>query len=132
MKRVLLLLFLVTGLSLLTLGQNPIPSYNVPVFYRANFQEPAGTDVTRNMEKKSVHVVVGGSAGNMALVYLYTQDSATVLGPFNVFAGQSLVVEIDDRDWGVFVESEDHVTVDVWITTERTRIIPLSKYNFKN
>jgi hypothetical protein len=30
--------------------------------------------------------------------------------------GETLTVEIDSREWGVLVQSEDHITVDVWIS----------------
>ncbi len=40
MKKILVLLFLISTIWLAEVkGQNPIPSWNIPVYHRANFQE---------------------------------------------------------------------------------------------
>ncbi len=39
-----------------------------------------------------------------------------ILGPYIMHGGETLMVEIDSREWGVIVQSEDHITVDVWIS----------------
>jgi hypothetical protein len=37
------------------------------------------------------------------------------MGPHTLCEGQTLSVEIDENEWGVLVESEAHLVVDVWI-----------------
>jgi hypothetical protein len=46
---------------------------------------------------------------------VYSLDGETVYGPFTVYSGETLRVEIDDRECGVYVESNEDVIVDVWI-----------------
>jgi len=41
-----------------------------------------------------------------------------VLGPYTVYAGETLDVEIDEREWGVLVQTTYEIQVDVWITGE--------------
>jgi len=37
------------------------------------------------------------------------------LGPYLVQCGETLTVEIDEREWGVLVETGSETLVDVWI-----------------
>jgi len=53
-----------------------------------------------------------------ATVWIYSLDEQDILGPYNVSCEELLSVEIDERDWGVVVQSEYHVYVDVWIEEE--------------
>jgi len=48
-------------------------------------------------------------------VWVFTIDQTTILGPFYLGCDQILEVPIDDRAWGVLIESEDEILVDVWI-----------------
>ena len=57
-------------------AQNPIPSWNVPVYFRANFQE----------------------------------------------LNKGISIEIDENEWGVLVESEEHLVVDVWIEESKSPV----------
>jgi len=50
-----------------------------------------------------------------ATVWVYSLDGQTVYGPYTMHGGDILRVEIDDREWGAYVVSNDLVTVDVWI-----------------
>lgn len=65
----------------------------------------------------TVNVVVTsvGTKNCTATVWVYSLDQTTVLGPYTVTCGQTLSVPIDERQWGVLVESEEEVIVDVWI-----------------
>lgn len=114
---VILFLFALQGLK----AQNPIPSYNFPVHYRANFQERTGVAFQGDncLEKRDVIVRTScGSTGKTtcsATVWVYSLDGQSIYGPFTVYGGETLRVEIDERQWGVYVESDDHVIVDVWI-----------------
>jgi hypothetical protein len=46
--------------------------------------------------------------------------------PFLVSRGQTLVLDIDESEWGVLVECEDEITVDVWIDPNKANL-PLKK-----
>jgi len=97
----------------------PIPSYNIPLDSLANFAEKsfsdqsAPTDGKREMNVQIRPKVLTGTCS--ATVWVYSLDRTTILGPYDIVSGQVLSVEIDDREWGVLVESEDEVIVDVWI-----------------
>ena len=111
---------LFTGFQALK-AQYPIPSYNIPVYPHATFQEQvAGGGNSDNCTEKR-QVVIRTSCGNLArgncsaTVWVYSLDGKTVYGPYTVYGGETLRVDIDDREWGVYVEAEDTVIVDVWI-----------------
>jgi hypothetical protein len=123
MKKLIIVLILCCACTGILKGQNPIPSFNTPVYSIANFQEglskKSNADETRG--KRTVVVHSNGQTGTIATVYVYCQDFQTIYGPYTLYGGQTLQVEIDDREWGVMVTSEDHITVDVWITEELSR-----------
>lgn len=114
----LTILLFISGFSVT--AQNPIPSWNVPIYYVANFQEavkdskvPSATKGKRTMYIKAKSTDGQGSC--QAQVWIYSLDLQDIYGPFTVLCGQTISQEIDEREWGVYVESEDHVYVDVWI-----------------
>ena len=96
----------------------PIPSYNITVDGYANFRENYhSVNLKQTKEKREVNVHVKsvfGSQGCQATVWVYSLDQTTILGPYTVNCDETLVVQIDERDWGVLVESEEEITVDVW------------------
>jgi hypothetical protein len=96
----------------------PIPSYNIPVFGWARFEPSlnSGNSITRG--KVIQNVAIRGGTGSHAHVRIYSLDGLNVLGPYIVYAGETLTVEIDDREWGVLVETEDDIEVSVWVTNE--------------
>ena len=100
----------------------PIPSFHVPVDSGtvARFRETTANGDTKSiLEKRDVHVKItdqssgGGNCG--ATVWIYSLDGLDVLGPFSVLCGETLVTAIDKRAWGVLVQSNDDIVVDVWI-----------------
>ena len=97
----------------------PIPSYGVHVTGYANFRQGYHSTAKSNKEKLTANVVVTsvGTKSCTATVWVYSLDQTTVLRPFTVSCGQTLSVPIDERLWGVLVESEEEVIVDVWIVT---------------
>lgn len=97
----------------------PIPSYGVHVTGYANFREGYHNTSKSTREKMTANVVVTsvGTKSCTATVWVYSLDQTTVLGPYTVTCGQTLSVPIDERQWGVLVESEEEVIVDVWIVT---------------
>jgi hypothetical protein len=98
----------------------PIPSYNILVNGIANFKNAIshGESLDSPMEKRDANVhLSSGPIGNpdcRATVWLYSLDQTTILGPYEVACGETLTVEIDERDWGVIVQSDTEVIVDVW------------------
>jgi len=122
MKKILSLgvIFFLLGFYTLK-AQNPIPSYAFPVYYHANFQEQSIVSIQADNYREKRDVVVRTSCGGTgkttcsATVWVYSLDGQTIYGPFTVNGGETLRVEIDDRQWGVYIESDDHVNVDVWI-----------------
>jgi hypothetical protein len=98
----------------------PIPSYGVYVNGFTNFaNENIQTDTCDNYRGKRDAFIHLRSASQenpecQGMVWVYTLDYSTILGPYIVLCDDTLVVEIDDRDWGVLVESEYRIIVDVW------------------
>jgi hypothetical protein len=70
-------------------------------------------------EKRDAHVRILPRASEspdcQAQVWLYSLDGLDILGPYTVLCGETLTVEIDDREWGVLVQTDAAVLVDVWI-----------------
>ncbi len=95
-------------------AQFPIPSYDQSVKSRANFQESQSYRGRRNMNVKVKCVGITSSATCQATVWIYSLDGQTVFGPYTVNGGETLTVEIDDREWGVLVQTNDEITVDIW------------------
>lgn len=102
-----------------TIPVYPIPSANVKVNGNAIFQENyTNLHPKQTRERREVHVRITSASGShqcQAMVWVYSLDHTTLLGPFIVNCGETLTVEIDEREWGVLVESEEDVIVDVWI-----------------
>ena len=118
MRKILILIVLLSGLGMTSVfAQNPIPSYNVPVYHVANFQEQSkNNNVNYNSRyKRAIIITANGAPSSIATVYVYSLDLQDILGPFTLMGGETISVEIDSRDWGVLVESDDHITVDVRI-----------------
>lgn len=99
----------------------PIPSFNVAVNGDANFRNKLTRyDTCQSTDEKrdaKIHLKSASIANThcSATVWVYSLDLTTILGPYQMSCGETLTVVIDDREWGVLVESEDDVIVDVWI-----------------
>ena len=96
-----------------------IPSYNQPVCGLANFipsfsGDPASSNGEK--EKRSQNIAVHGTSGSYAIVWIYSLDGLDILGPYTVYAGDTLSVGIDDREWGVTIWSAFNIDVDVWVS----------------
>ena len=126
MKKLVRLIILWSFLGIMPgYGQNiptfSIPSYNIPVNGYATFinaNDPADS-CGHTMEKKDVNIhLTGASDVNQqchATVWVYTLDQSTILGPFIVYCGGTLIVEIDNRAWGVLMQSSESILANVWI-----------------
>ncbi len=122
MKKIILLsISILMMTAVLAKGQNPIPSYNVPVSKVAVFSEvstPGGLGFKD--EKRDVNVSNGPSgnrpiqASPTLIVYIYRLDNTQVLGPFEVGYGQTITVTIDDESWGVRAETDALTYMSVW------------------
>jgi len=122
MKKSLFILICCFGIAFNTYAQYPIPSYNVPVFPRATFSQGLITPLQQRyapMEKRrlGIHVsqLIADTVSNSVIIYVYSLDGQTILGPFYLTGNETIYVDIDDRLWGVLVESESKVKVSVWI-----------------
>ncbi|NCA75639.1 MAG: hypothetical protein EOM90_04835 [Alphaproteobacteria bacterium] len=116
---VIMMVLVVKAVNAQVIPTYPIPSFNVKVIGYANFRQDYHSNSKSTREKRNVQVNITSANpyGCTATVWIYSLDHTTVLGPFTVTCGQTLTVPIDDRQWGVLVESEEEVVVDVWIET---------------
>jgi hypothetical protein len=123
MKKIILLSISIMMMSaVLAKGQNPIPSYNVPVSKTASFAEDTSTpggNIQKD-EKRDVNVTNGASGNRpiqgapVLVVYIYRLDHSIVLGPFAVPYGETITVTIDDFRWGVYAETTAPTYMSVW------------------
>ena len=125
MKKMLLLSFLFSFLGFAIHAQIekpfPIPSYKIAVDSGyAQFRE----DFHRNKpdasrQKRDMHVKITSNNPIIlqcqAQVLVYSLDGLDILGPYTVLCGGMLVVEIDERQWGVLVQTNASILTDVWI-----------------
>jgi len=109
-------MLLSTGLSGQNIPTYPIPSYNVPIVNYGNFVPALVLARNPTKAKKEVNVTIHGSMGAYASVEVYSLDGFDVLGPYIVYAGDTLTVEIDEREWGVMIWSSFNIEADVWFS----------------
>ena len=126
MKKLILFpfLFIFAGIAQV-FSANPIPSYNVKVNFRANFQEMKGPSTNLNAKERRIMNIEtstsspnAGKSASISTVYVYKMNGSKVLGPFYIGCGELLTVEIDNSRWGAVIEVQDpeeHITADVWI-----------------
>ena len=127
MKKIILLSISIMMMSaVLAKGQNPIPSYNVPVSKTASFSEDTSTPIgnIQKDEKRDVNVT-NGATGNRPIqgapvltVYIYRLDHQIVLGPFYVPFGETITVSIDGNRWGVAAETTAPTLMSVYTNDE--------------
>ena len=128
MKKLFLISVLVclAGLNQL-FAANPIPSYNVLVSGKANFQETVKSkSAGPSKEKRQMNIETSTSTATpppstgmgraVVVAMLYQLDGTATMGPFYIPIGQSLSVGIDGSPWGVNIGSADGVLVSVWTT----------------
>ena len=119
MKKILCFLFLLFAAITSNYAQHPIPSYGVKVNPTAAFTEQSNCllKAAGIMAKREINIKVtcSGTLSCNANIWIYSLDGQNIYGPFQVAGGETFTFPIDDREWGVLVESEDDVLVDVWI-----------------
>jgi len=122
MKKLLIITVLVCFAGFQLFAVNPIPSYNVLVQGRASFQEqirPIGGNSNADMKRKmniqtsTASPGTGIKALSIVSITVYRLDHSINLGPYYIYAGQSLSVGIDFSAWGVDVVTE-RARVSVW------------------
>jgi hypothetical protein len=95
----------------------PIPSYGIPVYHIANFTEknPDKSVKGEYKERRSmwVRTTGGGTPGNVRVI-IYSLDGKNVIGPDTLGGTDLKSYEIDGREWGIIIECDEHVQVDVW------------------
>ena len=71
-------------------------------------------------EERKVHVIVDDiqpSTTASAEINIYSLDGIDVLGPYTLTEGEELVVEIDEREWGIDeLSSTQNANISYWIT----------------
>lgn len=101
------------------LGQYPIPSFEVSIHGKATFSEQKSNNCDSPLAKRTLHVHVSCVSSLLencsATVWVYSLDGHDTYGPYTVNGGETIAVEIDEREWGAYVESDYAITVDVWI-----------------
>ena len=118
MKKLLFLTFfgliLISSIAAQNIPTYPIPSYNIQIYGSVNFQENMNTKSPfLGKGKRIQHVAVSGTTGSWATVWIYSLDGQDVHGPFTVYAGEELTDEIDEREWGVLVQSSFNLKIIV-------------------
>jgi len=94
----------------------PIPSYNVVTYGLTNFMEQ-GLGGKCQLSKGNRKLIITSSGGSScpAQIWIFSLDRLDILGPYTLNPGETLIVEIDEREWGVTSESACQVTLSVWI-----------------
>ena len=97
----------------------PIPSYDVLIKKGANFQELKPVNGKTILEKRKVYVhsscTTLGLGSCSASVWVYSLDGRTILGPYLLVGDDLISVDIDEREWGVYVIADSPINIDVWI-----------------
>jgi hypothetical protein len=99
----------------------PIPSFRVAIDSAyVRFQENIhrnSPDVSRAKRIMKVKIISNSltKLNCQAQVSVYSLDGLDTLGPFTVLCGNTLMVEVDEREWGALVQSNSSILTDVWI-----------------
>jgi len=137
MKKIIFLttVFLLAGITTLW-AIKPIPSYNVPIFRQQTFVEkrtsqdpsPKGK---RDMNVKSTVTSTNKPTPTLVVVYIFSMDGRDVMGPYTLVNNQTLTVTVDEREWGVYAVSDDHVELSVWYTPYSPPLTEKGNYNLQ-
>jgi len=94
----------------------PIPSYNVISFGCTDFSEQTSKiKCELSKGRRNLNVASSGGSSCPAQIWIYSLDRLDILGPYTLNPGETLTVEINEREWGVSSESVCQVTLSVWI-----------------
>jgi len=94
----------------------PIPSYNIVTEGLTNFMEEGlGGKGQLSKGNRKLIVTSSGSSACPAQIWIFSLDRVDILGPYTLNPGETLSVDIDEREWSVNSESACQVTLSVWI-----------------
>jgi len=114
-KSFLLSIILIFLGSTIAFGYNPIPSFNVPVYQKSNFLEKPGVGNKHDAKgRRNMNIRITTLPTVVTTIWIYSIDGKNIQGPFVVIGDGLISIPIDDRDWGTYIESDGHTTVDVW------------------
>lgn len=126
MKKIMLfgiLLFFVSFLKINAQGIKtyPIPSYNILSNGSSNFKEMVAKNILfQSRGHREVNVKNSGGQLCPIQIWVYSIDGQSILGPFTVNPDETIRIEIDEREWGVYSESECEAIISVWIEDSGT------------
>jgi hypothetical protein len=115
-----LILFAVTAFINPVKAQYPIPSYNVSVNGKATFEENEQLILSPESPSRIRNVIVHSSVVHMdpstpdISIRFYSLDGQNTYGPYLMDSNYK-IFEIDDRQWGVLIVTDQEISVDVWI-----------------
>lgn len=119
---ILLVLFIIFASSQKSFAQYSIPSYNVRVDGRAYFEDELGSRGKRSVSITEVCVGSLRSADTseqrLSTIYVYTLDHSIILGPYYISCGETLIIPIDEGEWGVYVQTNLEVSMDIYFIDE--------------
>jgi hypothetical protein len=120
-----LVIFIYTGVSAFAQHFPPymIPAANVPVEGIVNFVEDRSSespDQTKAKRKVNVRIIKTPAKDDpMVQVCFYSLDHRSTIGPFEIKGDGYVQADIDERVWGVVIESVGGlIYADVWIVEE--------------
>jgi hypothetical protein len=110
-KQVLFSVFFVVSIlfSANVFAQYPIASYNTPVQEGTYFAETHTTAPTMSAEKRKLNVETTdpttAATGGTVTFIVYSEDMQEFQGPFTLETGQSKQIEINEKNWVLYVLS---------------------------
>ncbi len=116
----ILILFIVVAFTNPVKAQYPIPSYDVSVYGKATFEENDRQQLSSEGSRRTRQLIVHTTIVHMnasspdILVWIYSLDGQNRYGPFTV-SNNYITFEIDFRQWGVLIFSDEEILADVWI-----------------
>ena len=119
-KLICFLMILALGAGIHVQASKPIPSFKAKISNAANFQEKntgCNAPMSGDLKGKRSMIIMAnvvGPAKTPVIIWVYSLDLTTVLGPFVIFGDGQITVPVDDRDWGVIVQCTDKVEVSVY------------------
>jgi hypothetical protein len=94
----------------------PIPSYSVLVTDHTVFSEQIiNANYKHAKGKRNINVASSGGSQCPVQVWIFSLDKQDIFGPYIINPGETLIVAIDDREWGVLSESSCQAIMSVWI-----------------
>jgi hypothetical protein len=115
-----LILFVIAGFINPVKAQYPIPSYNVSVYDKATFEENEQLILSSASPCRMRQVIIHSTVVHMISstpnisVWIYSLDGQNIYGPYPISSDYTYF-EIDNRQWGVRIVTDQEILVDVWI-----------------